>query len=173
MVLLQNQLLGSSHEKWTQLKWRPNNTFGSTQKLHITIFGNLKHKKKASKKASTKLLVSDSISQPLLSRPPFSNQSKDHWRNYTNCSTRCRWSHARNRFIAKWLIYIKLGGYAHRTPVREPFPWHPPVAGRGNAGMALLTVPALGCHRPLKRWFKTWRQKWATFMRPWGVSGHG
>ncbi len=28
---------------------------------------------------------------PLLSRPPFSNQSKDHWRNYTNFSTRCWW----------------------------------------------------------------------------------
>jgi len=33
--------------------------------------------------------------------------------------------------------------------------------------MALLKVPAPGCHRPLKRWFKIWRQKWATFMRPW------
>jgi hypothetical protein len=128
MVLLQNQLLRSCHEKWTHLKWRPNNTFGSTQKLCITTFGNLKHPEGIKKASGKRFYLS-----PLLSRPPFSNQSKNRWRNYTNSSTTTQ-----KKIIAKSLIHIKLSGYAHRTPIREPFPWHPPVAGRGNAGMALL-----------------------------------
>lgn len=57
MVFLQNQLLRSCHEKRTHLKWRPNNTFGSTQKLCITFLETF-----SIQKASRKVLVTDSIS---------------------------------------------------------------------------------------------------------------
>jgi hypothetical protein len=175
MVLLQNQLLRSFHEKWTHLKWRPNNTFGSTQEQYILFLETLSRKRKRPegiKKASAKRFHPS----PLLSRPPFSNQSKDHWRNYTNYSTRCWWSECKKSFYCEAVYPYQAERIRTHNTNKRAFPLTSSSRRQGERGNGLVEGSSTGLSFISANMIQNMTAKMGNFhaslgsFRPWLIS---